>query len=149
MTDIKKRFKTLVGLSDHSLGITAPVAATILGANIIEKHFIVDRNLGGPDAAFSLNPAEFKQMVQAVRDAEKILGKVTYQPSNEAKRQREFMRSLFAVEDIKKGEVFTGKNVRSIRPAFGLPPKFLKKIVSKKAKKDIKRGTPLSWKLIE
>lgn len=147
ISDMKKRFKTLVGLSDHSIGITAPIAAVILGASIIEKHIILDRNLKGPDSTFSLTPIEFKQMVKAIRETEKILGKITYRPTNEAKRQREFMRSLFVIKDMKKGEIFTEQNIRSIRPAFGLHPKYLIKVIGKKAKKDIKKGTPLNWNL--
>jgi pseudaminic acid synthase len=146
--DIKERFKTLVGLSDHTLGISVPLAAVSLGAKIIEKHFILDRKLGGPDAAFSLEPDEFTQMVKSVREVEKALGKVSYELSEKIEKSREFSRSLFAVKDIKKGEVLTDKNVLSIRPGFGLHPKFLNEVIGKKAKDNIKKGTPLSWELI-
>ena len=146
--DMKEKFKTLVGLSDHTMGISVPVAAVSLGARIIEKHFILDRNLGGPDAAFSLEPAEFKQMVESVREVEKALGKVSYELSKKVERNREFSRSLFAVKEIKKGEILTDENVRSIRPGFGLHPKFLNEVIGKKAKGDIKKGTPLKWELI-
>ncbi len=142
--DIAKKFNVIPGYSDHTLGIAAPIAAVALGARIIEKHFIIDRKLGGPDSAFSLNPEEFKAMVESIRNAEKALGSVTYQLSKVGKKSRELSRSLFVVEDIKKGEKITEKNVRSIRPGFGLHPKYLPKVLGKKAKKDIKRGTPLS-----
>lgn len=146
--DLAERFGTVVGLSDHTLGITVPVAAVALGAKIIEKHFILDRKLGGPDAAFSLEPNEFKEMINVIREAEKALGKVSYQLTEKLKKSREFSRSLFVVENVKKGERFTEKNVRSIRPGFGLHPKYLKKVIGKKAGRNIKKGTPLSWKLI-
>ncbi len=149
LPDLQEKFKTVVGLSDHTLGISVPIAAVALGASIIEKHFIIDRSLGGPDAPFSLEPEEFKAMVKAVREAEKALGKVSYELTDKMKRSREFSRSLFVVEDVKAGEIFTEKNVRSIRPGFGLSPKFIKDILGKKAKKDIERGTPLNEELIE
>lgn len=145
--DMKKRFKTIVGLSDHSISSTAPISAVSLGAKIIEKHFILDRKIGGPDSSFSMEPEEFKSMVEAIRDAEKALGKVTYKLSRKAKKSREFSRSLFAVEDIKAGEKFTEVNVRSIRPGFGLHPKFLKSVLSKRAKRAIARGTPLNKRM--
>ncbi|MFU0781506.1 MAG: pseudaminic acid synthase [Thermoanaerobacterium thermosaccharolyticum] len=143
-----KTFKTIVGLSDHTLGISVPVAAVALGAKIIEKHFTLSRGMGGPDAAFSLEPEEFKQMVKSVREVEKALGDVSYELSEKTKKSREFSRSLFVVKDIKKGDVFTEENVRSIRPGFGLHPKYYKDILGKKATKDIKKGTPLNWNLI-
>ncbi|ADR18634.1 pseudaminic acid synthase [Calditerrivibrio nitroreducens] len=147
--DMKNRFNVEVGLSDHTLGISAPVAAVSLGAKVIEKHFILDKKLGGPDAAFSLEPEEFKAMVKAIREVEKALGTVTYELTEKQKKGREFCRSLFAVEDIKKGEVFSEKNVRSIRPGYGLHPKYYKEIIGKKANRDIPRGTPISWDIIE
>lgn len=147
--DLARRFKTVVGLSDHTLGISAPIAAVALGAKIIEKHFILDRNLGGPDAAFSLEPEEFRAMVNAVREVEMALGKINYKLTEKQKKSRELSRSLFVVEDMEKGEKFTERNVRSIRPGFGLHPKHLKKITGKKASRDIKKGMPLSWHLIE
>ncbi|AKM82205.1 TPA: pseudaminic acid synthase [Candidatus Berkelbacteria bacterium] len=141
--DMQKKFKTIAGLSDHSLNIEIPVAAVACGAKIIEKHFILDKKIGGPDVAFSLEPNEFKAMVQNIRNTEKALGQPTYVLSGASKKNREFSRSLFAVEDIGKNEKFTEKNIRSIRPGFGLPPKYLKVILNKLAKKNIKRGTPL------
>jgi pseudaminic acid synthase len=143
------RFDTVVGLSDHTLGISIPIAAVALGARIIEKHFILDRSLGGPDAPFSLEPEEFKAMVTAVREVEKALGEVNYDLNEKTKRSREFSRSLFAVQDIKLGETFTEKNVRSIRPGHGLQPKYLVDVLGKKCKRSITKGTPLAWDLLE
>lgn len=149
ITLLKEKFKTIVGLSDHTQGIIAPVTSIALGARIIEKHFILDRNLGGPDASFSLEPHEFKQMVEQIRLAEKALGKATLELSDKLMKSRTFARSLFAVKDINAGELFTEDNIKSIRPAYGLPPKYLKDIIGKKAKVNIKKGTPLNWDLIE
>jgi len=134
-----------VGLSDHTLGIAAPVAAVALGACIIEKHFTLSRDFPGPDSAFSIEPHELKAMVEAVRAAEKTLGRVYYGVSEKEAKSRVFRRSLFVVKDIKTGEAFTEDNVRSIRPGYGLSPKFLKEVLGKKASCDIRRGTPLSW----
>lgn len=147
--NIADTFKTVVGLSDHTLGISVPVAAVALGAKIIEKHFILDRNLGGPDAAFSLEPGEFKAMVDAVRSVEKALGEVSYELTEKMKRSREFSRSLFVVQDVKAGEVFTEENVRSIRPGFGLHPRHLKDFIGRRAKCEVKKGTPMSWDMVE
>lgn len=145
---LQKDFRCIVGLSDHALGISTSIAAVALGAKIIEKHFILNRDLGGADAVFSLEPEEFKKMVLSIRQAEIALGGVTYSLSGSAKKSRIFSRSLFAVKDIKAGEVFTEKNIKSIRPGYGLPPRYLNEILTKKAKKAIKKGTPLIWKLI-
>ncbi len=142
-------FNCYVGLSDHTKGIVAPVVAVSLGAKLIEKHFILDKNLDSPDKEFSLDPKEFKQMVDAVRDAEKALGKVFYGTTEHSKPSRLGKRSLFVVKDIKKGETFTEENVKSIRPGYGLEPKYLSQILGKRARKDIKKGTPLSWDLID
>lgn len=147
--DMRERFGTVVGLSDHTMGTTVPIAAVALGANIIEKHFILDRKLGGPDSAFSLEPEEFKAMVKSVRESEKALGKVSYELTEKIKKSRELSRSLFVVEYIKAGETFTEINIKSIRPGFGLPPKYLQEILGKKAIKDIKKGTPLEWSLVK
>lgn len=142
-------FGVITGLSDHTLGISAPIAAVALGAKVIEKHFTIDRNAGGADSAFSLEPHEFAQMVQAVRQVEKALGTVTYQLTEKARTQgKVFARSLFVVKDMKAGEPFTPENLRSIRPGDGLPPKYLKEILGKKAKADIPRGTPMRWELV-
>ncbi len=142
-------FKTVVGLSDHSLGISAPIASVALGGSIIEKHLTLDRKLGGPDAAFSLEPDEFKAMVKSVREVEKALGEVSYELTEKMKKSREFSRSLFVVKDIKAGETFTEENIRSIRPGYGLPPRYLKNVLGKKAKIDIKKGMPLRWELTD
>ncbi|MDO9096835.1 MAG: pseudaminic acid synthase [Candidatus Methanoperedens sp.] len=147
--DMRKRFGTVVGLSDHTLGISVPIAAVAIGAKIIEKHFILDRKLGGTDSAFSLEPEEFRAMVKSVRESEKALGKVSYELTDKIKKSREFSRSLFVVEDMKAGETFTEINIKSIRPGFGLPPKHLQEIIGKKAIEDIKKGTPLDWSLVE
>ncbi len=141
-------FKTVVGLSDHTMGISVPIASVALGACIIEKHLTLDRKLGGPDAAFSLEPAEFKAMAKAVREVEKALGEVSYDLTEKMKKSRELSRSLFVVKDMKAGEKFTEENVRSIRPSYGLPPKYLKEVLGKRATQNIKKGTPLNWGLM-
>jgi len=146
--DIIKRFNTIVGLSDHTLGISVPIAAVALGARIIEKHFILDRKLGGPDAAFSLEPKEFAEMVKSVREVELALGKATYELSEKVKASRHFSRSLYIVEYVKEGEIVSKKNVRSIRPGNGLAPKYLNEILGKKFNSDYKKGTPLNWDFI-
>jgi len=138
--DLAKRFNVLSGLSDHTAGELVPVIATTLGATVIEKHFILDKKIGGPDASFSLDEKEFKQMVDAVRNTEKAIGKVDYTLSEKAKKSREFSRSLYVVKNIKKGEIITEENVRSIRPGFGLHPKYLKNILGNKANKNMEKG---------
>lgn len=147
--NLAETFKTVVGLSDHTLGISVPIASVALGASIIEKHLTLDRKLGGPDAAFSLEPSEFKAMVKSIREVEKALGEVSYELTEKMRKSREFSRSLFVVKDIKAGEIFTEENVKSIRPGYGLHPKYLRYILGKKASKDIKKATPLSWDLIK
>ncbi|MDA8326256.1 MAG: pseudaminic acid synthase [Nitrospiraceae bacterium] len=129
---LARAFDVVAGLSDHTTGIAVPVAAAALGAKIIEKHFTLSRARGGPDAAFSLEPAEFKAMAEAVRTAEKAIGKVHYGLTPGEEQGKVFRRSLFAVRDIKAGETFTEENVRSIRPGQGLPPKYIKKILGKR-----------------
>jgi pseudaminic acid synthase len=147
--DMKSRFGVKVGLSDHTLGISAPIAAVSLGAQVIEKHFILDKKLGGPDSAFSLEPKKFAEMVKSIREVEKALGKVTYEVSEKVEKNRVFARSLFVVKDIKKGDILTEDNIRSIRPGYGLHPKYLKGILGKKVKCDIRKGTPLKLEFIE
>ncbi len=147
--EIGKRFGKVVGLSDHTLGISVPVAAVALGARVIEKHLILRREDGGPDAAFSLEPEEFREMVTRVREVEKALGKASYSLSKSAERSRIFSRSLFAVRDILEGEELTPQNVRSIRPGYGLHPRYLGDLLGKRARCFIKKGTPISWELIE
>ena len=141
--DIKSRFNVEVGLSDHTMGIVAPVVAVSLGAKVIEKHFILDKSIGGPDASFSLDENEFAQMVKAVRQAEEALGSVNYNLTEKAKDSRKFARSLFVVKDIKAGEIITEENVRSIRPGYGMHPKYLSSVFGKKVKIDLKKGFPL------
>ncbi len=143
--NLKETFNVEVGFSDHTLGITAPIIAVTLGARIIEKHFILDKSLDSPDKDFSLTPKEFKEMVKAIRDTEKMLGEVNYNP----KKGKQFARSLYVVQDIKKGEVFTNKNIKSIRPGYGLHPKYLKDILGKKAKYDILKGERMKWEFIQ
>ncbi len=138
--NMKETFGVEVGFSDHTLGITAPVAAVSLGAKVIEKHFILDKSIGGPDAAFSLDKKEFADMIKAVRDTEKLLGKVDYSMTKKKKKSRQFARSLYVVKDIKKGEKFSEENIRSIRPGYGMHPKYLKDILGKTAQKDYKFG---------
>ena len=147
--DIKKRFGVKAGLSDHTMGIEGPVVATILGATVIEKHFILDKSIGGPDAHFSLDEKEFTEMVKAVRKAEQMMGKVDYEMTDKKKKSRQFSRSLFVVEDVKQGDVLTKKNVRSIRPGFGMHPKYLAEIIGKEFKHSAEKGTPLTFDLIK
>jgi N-acetylneuraminate synthase len=146
--EMSRRFGLPVGLSDHTLGITVPVAAVSLGACIIEKHLTLARADGGPDSGFSLEPHEFKAMVDAVRTTEKALGEIHFGVSERENRSRVFRRSLFVVRDVKKGEKFTAENVRSIRPAHGLHTRHLAEVLGKAAAQDIARGTPLSWDLV-
>lgn len=147
IADMKSRFGCKVGLSDHSMSIAAPVAAVALGAQVIEKHFILDRGMGGADSSFSLEPSEFADMVKAVRDAEKLVGKTTYELSEKGKKSREFARSLFVAEDVKEGEELTEKNIRSVRPGFGLHPKHISEIIGRKAARNLKKGEPLAWEM--
>jgi pseudaminic acid synthase len=147
--DFAKRFNVLAGLSDHTLGSTVPVVATCFGAKIIEKHFILDRSVGGPDATFSMNEREFAQMVKSVREAEKAMGKVSYQLTEKQQKGKAFSRSLYAVENIRKGETITETNVRSIRPGFGLHPKHLKDLLGSRVNTDIEKGTRFSLKFID
>ncbi len=148
IVDFKERFGIIPGLSDHTMGSTVPIVATTLGAKIIEKHFILDRSIGGPDASFSMDEPEFTAMVKAVREAEKAVGEVSYVLTEKQISGRDFSRSLYVVEDIKKGDVFTEENVRSIRPGHGLHPKYLKQILGKVAQEDVERGTRFDLKLI-
>ncbi|MGG5617847.1 pseudaminic acid synthase [Myroides odoratimimus] len=139
--NLRETFGVEVGLSDHTMGSTVPIAAVALGASVVEKHFILDRNLGGPDSSFSMNPEEFKDMVKAIRDVEKALGKVSYEVSDSSKLRR---RSLFISKDVKMGEILTQDNLRSIRPGYGLHPKHYYDVLGKIVKKDIKKGEALS-----
>jgi pseudaminic acid synthase len=145
---IAKDFNVLTGLSDHTIGSVVPIAAVALGAVMVEKHFILNKNIDSPDKEFSMTPEEFSLMVKEIRNTEKALGKETYELTEKQKKGRNFARSLFVVKDIKKGEIFTEQNIRSIRPGDGLPPKYLNDIIGKTAKMDLERGTPLDWEHI-
>lgn len=140
ISNMKETFGVEVGFSDHTMGHTATVVAVSLGAKIIEKHFIIDRSIGGADCKFSLDKKEFSDMIQAVRDTEKLLGKVEYSLNEKRKKQRRFARSLYISKDIKKGEIFSEENIKSVRPFYGLHPKYLKDVLGKVAKKDYKFG---------
>jgi len=148
MQRFAKDFNVKVGLSDHTLGNTVPLVATALGATVIEKHFILDKSVGGPDASFSLDEKEFTEMVTAVREAEKALGKESYELTNKQKKGKDFARSLYVAEDIKAGEVITEKNVRSVRPGFGLHPKYFPEILGKKALKSASKGDRFDLSII-
>ncbi|RZV17204.1 pseudaminic acid synthase [Aliarcobacter butzleri] len=138
ISNMKETFGVEVGFSDHTLGVVAPVVAVTLGAKVIEKHFIIDKSIGGADCGFSMDKKEFKQMVEAIRDAEKLIGVVDYSLNEKRKKQRRFARSLYISSDIKKGELFTLENIKSVRPFYGLHPKYLNDILGKVAKKDYK-----------
>ena len=138
--DLAERFNVISGLSDHTLGCTVPVVATVFGAKIIEKHFIIDRAIGGPDASFSMNEEEFTQMVKSVREAEKAIGVVDYKMTEKQAKGRDFSRSIYVSEDIKEGELFTEENLRSVRPGFGMHPKFLKNYLGKISEKNYEKG---------
>jgi N-acetylneuraminate synthase len=148
MANLADTFSVVTGLSDHTLGIAVPVAAVALGACIIEKHFTLSRAVPGPDVAFSLEPAEFRAMVEAVRTAEQAVGRVQYGPTERELASRQFRRSLFVVKDVKKGEVFSADNVRSIRPAAGLHTRHLDVVLGRRAARDAAKGTPMSWDLL-
>ena len=147
--DLAERFGVISGLSDHTMGNIAPVVATCFGAKIIEKHFILDKSIGGPDASFSMDEEEFTEMVAVVRQAEKAVGVVDYSLTEKQRKGRTFSRSLYAVEDIKKGDLITRDNIRSIRPGFGLHPKFYNELLGKKALADLKKGERVKKKYFE
>ena len=149
IAELRNRFGLVTGLSDHTLGIIAPVVAVSMGAKIIEKHFILNHDIGGPDSKFSLDKDEFSDMVKAVRQAEKSIGSVNYNLTESQRKSRNFSRSIYVVEDIKKGEKLTQKNIRSVRPGFGLHPKYLEQIIGKKVNKDLKKGQRMDLKFIE
>lgn len=142
--DIKERFNVKAGLSDHTMGIEGPIVAVALGATVIEKHFILDKSIGGPDAHFSLDEKEFTEMVKSVRLAEKMIGKVDYEMTEKKMKSRQFSRSLFIAENVKAGDKITKENVRSIRPGFGIHPKYFSDIVGSHFKVDKDKGTPMS-----
>jgi pseudaminic acid synthase len=147
--ELSRRFGVPAGLSDHTMGVAVPVAAVALGACIIEKHLTLSRSEPGPDSAFSLEPHEFKAMVDSVRVAEKALGEVRFGCSPKEASSKAFRRSLFVVRDVKRGEPFTAENLRSIRPGHGLHTRHMSEVLGQRARQDIERGTPLSWDLVE
>ena len=148
MVDMKQRYGVKVGLSDHTMGHDVAVAAVALGATMVEKHFILDRSIGGPDAAFSMEKDEFAAMVKSIRNVEKALGEVVYPTDPSKIKGREFSRSLYVAEDVKAGDVVTEQNVRSVRPGYGLHPKYLPEVLGKKVNKDLKKGERFSLDFI-
>ena len=146
---MRDKFDVITGLSDHTIGSTVPIVATILGAKIIEKHFILDRSLGGPDSSFSMNESEFKLMVKSIREAEDSLGNIDFKLTKKQIKGRDFSRSLYVVDDVKKGQIVSEKNVRSIRPGFGLHPKYMPQVLGKKFIFDVEKGTRFSLDFIK
>ena len=146
--DLATKYNVISGLSDHTIGSIVPVVATCFGAKIIEKHFILDRSIGGPDASFSMNEIEFTEMVKSVREAEKAIGKIDYNLTEKQIKGKDFSRSLYIVEDIKKGEKLTQQKLKSIRPGFGLHPKFYNSLIGKTVNQDIEKGTAMSLQYI-
>lgn len=149
LTNMSETFDCVVGVSDHSFGSAVAVAGVALGARVIEKHLTLSRKDGGPDGTFSMEPQEFKNMVTDIRNVEKALGKVTYELTEKQKKSKGRSRSLYVVSDIKKGEIFTPDNMRSIRPGYGLHTKYYKDIIGKRASCDIKKGTAMKWNYVE
>lgn len=146
---LKETFGVESGLSDHTIGITCPIISIAFGAKLIEKHFILDKNIGGPDSSFSIEPKDFKLLVESIRNAEKSIGEIDYSIDENKKNSRELGRSLFVSKDIKAGEKFTENNIKSVRPANGLHPKYYDRIIGNISNEDIKRGTPLKFKYIK
>jgi len=144
LTDYTKSFGVIPGISDHTLGTTAPIVATALGAKVIEKHFILDRSVGGPDSSFSLDEREFKEMVIQVRNAEKAIGKITYDLTDKQLKGRNFSRSLYVIKNVKKGELISEDNVKSIRPGFGMHPNYFKDVLGKSFSDNFSKGTRLT-----
>lgn len=149
MLDMKERFGVKVGLSDHTMGSDVAIAATALGAEMIEKHFILDRAIGGPDADFSMTAPEFEQMVQSIRNVETALGSVVYPTDLSQIKGRDFCRSLYVAQPMKAGDTITEENVRSVRPGFGLHPKYLPEIMGKKVNRDLEVGDRMSLEMVE
>jgi pseudaminic acid synthase len=147
--DMSERFGVITGLSDHTMGSTAPIVSTVFGAKIIEKHFILDRAIGGPDASFSMNEVEFTEMVKSVREAEKAIGTIDYNLTEKQIEGRNFCRSLYVTDTIEQGEVLTENNIRSVRPGYGLHPKYYNTILGKKVRKKLVHGDRLSLDYIE
>lgn len=147
--DMKQRFGVKVGLSDHTEGYTVPMTAVALGAEVVEKHFIIDRSIGGPDSAFSLEADEFKLMVENIRKVEAALGSVNYPTDTSKIKGREFSRSLYVSQPMKKGDMITKQNVRSVRPSFGLHPKYLPELLGRKVNCDLEIGDRMCWEVVE
>lgn len=143
------KYNVITGLSDHTIGATVPIVSVVLGAKIIEKHFILDRSLGGPDSSFSMNKSEFKSMVKSIREAEVSIGTIDYNLTEKQIKGRDSSRSLYVVNNVKKGQIVSEKNVRSIRPGFGLHPKYLPQVLGKRFLVDIERGSRFNLDLIE
>ena len=146
--DMVQCYGVKAGLSDHTLGSDVAVAAVALGACVVEKHFIIDRSIGGPDSAFSMNKDEFAAMVKSIRNVEKALGEVVYPTDVTKIKGRQFCRSLYVAEDMKAGDIITEKNVRSVRPGYGLHPKYLPEILGKRVNQDLKKGDRFDLKYI-
>lgn len=149
MQDMKQRFNVKVGLSDHTQGIEVPITAVALGAKVIEKHFIIDKSIGGPDVAFSMEAKDFANMVKSIRNVEKAMGKVYYPKDTSKIKGREYARSLYVAKDMKKGDIITQENIRSVRPGFGLHPKYLKEIIGKKVNQDLYKGDRMKIEYVE
>ena len=149
MVDMKQRYGVKVGLSDHTMGCDVAVAAVALGATLVEKHFILDRSIGGPDATFSMEIGEFTDMVKSIRNVEKAIGDVVYPTDPSKIKGREFCRSLYVAEDVKEGEVITEKNVRSVRPGFGLHPKYYAELIGKRVVKNCDKGDRFSLDMVK
>ena len=149
ISEIANRFKVKAGLSDHTMGSIAPITAVALGATMIEKHFIIDRNIGGPDAAFSMNEEEFTQMVKDIRLVEQAIGTISFEPTEKMVLGKRFSRSLYVAEDMNSGETITEKNIRSVRPGLGLHPKYWKDIVGKRVNKNLEKGTRFDLKFVD
>lgn len=147
--DLKNRFDVTIGLSDHSMGSLVPVMAVTLGAQVIEKHFCVDRAVKTADSSFSMMPEEFRQMVEDVNNVQKIRGSIQYTLSDKEKKNIIFRRSIFAVKKINKDDIITNNNVKVIRPGYGLKPKYLNNILGKKAEKNIEAGKPIDWNCLK
>ncbi len=146
---IAQKWNTAVGLSDHTMSISTPVAAVALGARVVEKHFIIDRSQGGPDAAFSLNQQEFTDMIRAVRDTEAVLGSKEYTVTGKMQKAKASVRSLYITKDLKKGDLLNEDNLKSLRPGHGLPPKHYFDLLGRRVNQDVPRGTPVGWNLVD
>ena len=146
--DLAERFNVITGLSDHTMGSTAPIVATIYGAKIIEKHFILDRNIGGPDSSFSMNELEFSEMVKSVREAEMAIGEISYHLTPKQKMGKDFSRSLYFVKDLKVGDIISPEHIKSIRPGFGLHPKYFNEIIGKRVSKNVEIGDRVTLEIV-